>query len=160
MPQNAQYAPPHGMGAPLCTYPISDSFIDLSRHARSPIQRVREWQPARSRAASPDPAIIRRWCSATLRLPVLELLWAKKGPPDWYQLFRAEGTAPRMHQRRQEHVFVLEPGVWVPTGGYGHPHRRPAEPHQSTDEAEHPACDALAGEGCSAERLSLLPLLW
>lgn len=65
-----------------------------------------------------------------------------------------------MHQRRQKHVHLPEPELWICPRRYGHLDRRPAESHEPTDEAEHIEGNALVGERGEAERFPLLPLLW
>lgn len=50
-----------------------------------------------------------------------------------------------MHQRRLEHVQLLDRALPLQEGGYGHPHGRPGEPGAAADQAEYSARHELVG---------------
>lgn len=87
------------------------------------------------------------------------MYWAQESPADRHQLLQPTRAASRVHQRCEEHVCVPGGELRLQAGGHGDPYGRPAEPNEPAYETKYPAGYALAGEGCPAERFSILPLL-
>ena len=91
-----------------------------------PSQRVSEClQPRATRRAASSPATgtgIRSRRPGQLHLPVFELHRKEKGASDRHQLLWPERAAPRLHQRREEHVWIPQPAFRLQEGGHGAPH--------------------------------------
>lgn len=122
-------------------------------------QRVHARQPQRASASAPASATVRPWRPRWLHVSIFQLHREAKSPANRDQLLRPAWAASGLHQRCQEHVCISEPALRLQEGGHGSPDRRSTKPDEPAYQGEHPPSYALAGKGCAAERLTVLPLL-
>lgn len=103
-----------------------------------------------STAATSRGAEFRSWRALALSIPVLGMYRTPEGVVDRDKLRRAAESAAWVHQRCYEHVHLFERELWIPEGGYGHPHRRPEQYDEHSHQDKYHPSNALVGQRCSA----------